>query len=90
VAREDATLLHQRLMAVGRRGRASVTRVRLVGPASAFGCEVELELTVVLDGVSYAVTHRQAVSGAALTGLRSGIELPVLVDPADPASLVIA
>jgi hypothetical protein len=84
---QNRTLVHQRLLEVGHRVTASVTGLRAVAPASG---EVELDLVFELDGIVHGVTHRQAVAKCALAALALGTLVPVLVDPADPVSLVIA
>ena len=82
--------LYQRLVDVGRQGRARVKGLRETGRAAGGDPEVELELEVEFEGARYPVKHCQVVSRLAVPDLRLGSSLPVRVDPENPTTLTIA
>ncbi len=82
--------LYQRLVDVGRQGRARVKGLRETGRDAGGDPEVELELEVEFEGARYPVTHCQVLSRLAVPDLRLGSSLPVTVDPDDPTTLTIA
>lgn len=81
---------YQRLLDVGRQGRARVKGLRETGRTTGSDPEVELELEVEFEGVRYPVVHRQVLSRLAVPDLRLGTSLPVTVDPDNPTTLTIA
>ena len=82
--------VYQRLLDVGRQGRARVKGLRETGRAAGTDPEVELELEVDFEGVRYPVVHCQVLSRLAVPDLRLGTSLPVTVDPDNPTTLTIA
>ena len=82
--------LYQRLVDVGRQGRARVKGLRETGRAAGGDPEVELELEVEFEGARYPVMHCQVLSRLAVPDLRLGSSLPVTVDPENPTTLAIA
>lgn len=82
--------VYQRLQAVGRSGRATVTGLRQTGRGAGGDPEVQLELDVELDGSRYPVVLSQVLSRLAVSDLRLGGHLPVRIDPDDPTLLTIA
>ena len=86
----DQAAAYQRLRATGRLCSATLVGLRDTGAAVGGDAELELELTVDVDGTSTRVAHRQVVSRLAAGDLRLGRHLLVRVDPADPSVLVLA
>ena len=82
--------LYQRLVDVGRQGRARVKGLRETGRAAGGDPEVELELEVEFEGARYPVKHCQVLSRLAVPDLRLGSSLAVTVDPENPTTLAIA
>lgn len=82
--------VYQRLLDVGRQGRARVKGMRETGRAAGVDPEVELELDVEFEGSRYPVVHCQVLSRLAIPDLRLGASLPVTVDPENPTTLTIA
>ncbi len=82
--------VYQRLLDVGRQGRARVKGMRETGRAAGGDPEVELELDVEFEGSRYPVVHCQVLSRLAIPDLRLGASLPVTVDPENPTTLTIA
>jgi hypothetical protein len=86
----ETAAAYQRLQAAGRLCSATLTGLRATGPARDGDPELELELTVDVDGTPVHVAHRQVVSRLAAGELRLGRHLLVRVDRADPTVLVLA
>jgi hypothetical protein len=81
----------QRLMATGLVGQATITAVRETGTSVNESPVVEFRLQVALDGRDpYAVTHRQVVSRLVVGNFAPGATVPVRIDPADTAEVLIA
>jgi hypothetical protein len=81
---------YQRLLDVGRQGRARVKGLREAGLVAGGDPVIELELEVEFEGARYPVVHCQVVSRLAVTDLRLGTSLLVRVDPDNPTTLTIA
>jgi hypothetical protein len=79
----------QRLMQEGRTGRARIKSIRDTGKTLNENPEVEFDLQVQLDGISYDVTHRQIVSRITIPQYQPGASVPVHVDQDDQNKLVI-
>jgi len=78
------------LMTNGRPGTATITALRDTGTTINDNPVVELDLQVNVGGSApYALTHRQPISRLHIGSFQPGATLPVHVDPADPAVLVI-
>lgn len=75
------------LLSQGQRARGTVVGIRRLSPAEPD--VVEFELTVELSDRSYDVRHRQAMSRLALSDLRLGVTVPLMVDVDDPHRLII-
>jgi hypothetical protein len=86
----DQAARYQRLIATGRLRSAKLLGMRDTGHGSDGDPELELELSVDLEGTRRVVLHRQVVSRLAARELRLGASLPVRVDPVDPSILVLA
>ena len=81
----------QRLMAEGLVGQATITDVREIGTSVNRNPVVEFDLRVLLDGRDpYPVTHRQVVSRLVVGSFEPGAVVPVRVDPANVAEVMIA
>ena len=81
----------QRLMAEGLVGQATITDVREIGGSSNRNPVVEFDLRVLLEGRKpYPVTHRQVVSRLVVGSFEPGAVVPVRVDPANVAEVMIA
>ncbi|MBE2317031.1 hypothetical protein DVA67_013700 [Solirubrobacter sp. CPCC 204708] len=81
----------QHLALHGLPGHATITTLRDTGTSINDNPLVELGLEVTLDGrAPYAVTHQQVISRLAVGGFQPGATVPVRVDPADPASVMVA
>jgi hypothetical protein len=81
----------QHLAVNGRPGTATITALRQTGTFVNENPEVEMDLQVALDGgAPYAATHRQIIATIAAPQFQPGATVPVRVDPADPASLIVA
>jgi len=79
-----------RLRRIGVSGTARVRDSREAGTSPIGDPLVEVELTVELDGrAPYDVRQRTAVPRRRLGRLQAGRSVPVLVDPQDPARLVV-
>lgn len=80
----------QRLMATGLIGQATVQAIRDTGTLVGTDPQVEFELLVAADDREpYLVTHRQAVSRLVIANFQPGASIPVRIDPADPARVLI-
>jgi hypothetical protein len=80
----------QRLMATGLVGQATVQAIRDTGVTVDETSQVEFDLLVSVHGRDpYPVTHRQLVSRLVMGNFQPGASIPVRVDPADPAKVLI-
>ena len=86
----DQAARYQRLADVGRSAAAIVTGVRSTGAQVGGDPELELELSVDLDGVHRSLLLRQVFSRLAAQELGVGRVLAVMVDPDDPAVVAVA
>jgi hypothetical protein len=78
-------------MANGRVGQATITHVTDTGVKLGENPQVEIDLLVALDGApAYRATVTQVISRLAVANFQPGATVPVRVDPADPAELIIA
>jgi hypothetical protein len=86
----DQAATYQRLAEHGRPASAIVMSVRRTGEQIGGDPELELGLSLALDGTQITRTHRQVVSRLAASELVVGAILPVRVDPNDPSVLTVA
>jgi len=86
----DEVATYQRLATDGRKVDATLLGLRGTGHELDGDPELELELSVDLDGTRKVVVHRQVVSRLAVPKLRLGGSLVVRVDPRDPSILLLA
>ena len=78
------------LRANGRPGTATITAIRETGLTINENPVIDLDLQVSVGGnPPYALTHRQTISRLHLGNFQPGATVPVHVDPADPAVLVV-
>jgi Protein of unknown function (DUF3592) len=81
----------QHLMANGRVGQATITHVTDTGVRLGDNPQVQIDLMVSLDGApAYPASVTQVISRLAVANFQPGASVPVRVDPADPAELIIA
>jgi Protein of unknown function (DUF3592) len=81
----------QHLMTNGRVGQATITHVIDTGVRMHDNPQVQIDLMVALDGAPvYAASVTQVISRLAVANFQPGATVPVRVDPADPAELIIA
>lgn len=86
----DQAATYQRLADHGRAASATVMSVRRTGTQVDGDPELELGLSMALDGRLITRLHRQVVSRLAASELVVGAVLPVRVDPEDPTVLAVA
>jgi hypothetical protein len=78
-----------RIAQVGVMGKATVKQMRPTGTTINEWPEMDIDLTVDVNGFQSDVTHREAVSPAILPQLVPGATINVKVDPQDHSQLIL-
>lgn len=85
---EQAKMQH--LLANGIAGTATIKELRDTGMQVNYQPQFDIDLEVMIEGRDpYAATVRQVIAMSVLPQFQPGVTMPVHVDPADPASLMI-
>jgi hypothetical protein len=81
----------RRLLVEGVAGRAVITAARDTGERLAGNLILDLDLLVIVDGLTpYETTLRTPIAGSDTAPYEAGIEYGVRVDPADRTNLAFA
>ena len=81
--------LAERLANEGVDATATINQLQATGKQVNYQPELQMELTVNVNGTESQVTHTQVVSPALIGQLQPGASVPVKVDPNDHSQLMI-